>query len=412
MRPNRKIRIGIAIIAVALLLWGIGSLLGRLLSGSTPPENNIALVPDNTVVEPVSASASGRIVRLRDDANVRDAVKTIPARTILTPDMLEFRDPKGGNVDLFVTDIENGAVGYITNRELNFGQDLRKADLVGHISEVGIAGALLPGRRAMIVPLPGKNTLHDLVRIGDRVDVLASFDNQEARTVVQDVRVLAVDVFGKDYPSVKVAMRGDYKAAPRNVGVANPPSPSGGAPAGGNPDAAPGGPNATPTPTPTPGAPAARPDPALTLEVTPEQATAISLTQSSGQNLDFLIRSSSEPRPAPDAAGGAGGAGTTTVQVASITRARLAPYATRNKQAAPAAATGGARTTSNRAPAPRPVRENFNTLPMPQPAPPISVPPLPIDSGRVTAPRPETYEIPVYADGKMVRMDTVRKPQD
>jgi Flp pilus assembly protein CpaB len=432
MRPNRKIRIGIAIIAVAFLLWGFLQMINSL-RGNRQSANNVATAPTNTVVEPVSAPVGERIAYIRADDNPNDSIPGIPARTILTRDMLEFRDARGADTDILVTDIENGAVGFITNRPLGFGQPLRKADLIGHISDVGVAGALLPGRRAMVIPLQGKNTLHDLVRVGDRVDVVASFDQLEARTVVQDVRVLAVDVFGKDFPQVKIAMRGDYKAAPRNVGVANPGSPAGsapagdapatGAPAGSNPGApgqAGAPPAATPTPTPT-GPPPTRPDPAITIEVTPEQATAISLTQSSGQNLDFLIRSRNEPTLAPGAAGGAAGVdgaggAETTVRVASTTRARLAPYATRakapagNQTQAPRASSSQGRGARDLGGFSRPVAPP--TIPVPAPPVTQNVPPLSPDSLGAVKPRPETYDIPVYADGKVARIDTVRRPQD
>jgi Flp pilus assembly protein CpaB len=427
MRPNRKIRIGVAIIAAAFLLWGFVALISSLRRSTSAPTTNVAEI-QNTPIEPVSAPARDRIAFIRNDYNPGDAVTGIPARSILTADMLEYRDSNGGDTGPYVTNIEAGALGYITNRPLNFGERLRKADLVGHISEVGVAGALLPGRRAMVIPLQGKNTLHDLVRIGDRVDIMASFDAVESRTVVQDVRVLAVDVFGKDYPQVKVAMRGDYKATPRDVGVAVPPSPTGGQGQSGNPDSpqtgAPGAAGATPTPTPTAEAPTTRPDPAITIEVTPEQATAISLTQASGQNIDFLIRPRTEPALAPGAGGidGEGtAAGEATVQVASITRPRLAPYATRVKQTG--GNTGGNANRAASAPAParaaRPTRQDSFRDYTPSVSVENRVPVLPPPSTQIvppasvtTTPRVETYDIPVYADGKMVRMDTVRRPQD
>ncbi|MDF2439991.1 MAG: Flp pilus assembly protein RcpC/CpaB [Abditibacteriota bacterium] len=431
MRPNRKIRIGAAILAFGLLLWGLYSLMSRF-RGTVEPQPNSADTSATNAV-PVADAGGDRVVFLRADDNPADDVRFIPARTILTADMVEIRRADVGDTDSFVTDIENGAAGFITRRALPFGSQLSKADLVGHISEVGVAGALLPGSRAMVVPIVNKSTLHDLVRVGDRVDIVASFDQLESRTVVQDVRVLAVDVFGKDYPQVKVAMRGDYKAPARNVSTANPSSPPNagapdaeGAAPGAAPAAAPAA-NGAPAPTPTAGPPPAKPDPALTIEVTPEQATAISLTQASGQNIDFLIRPRSEPRIAPSGAAGtagaltAGGATTdvTSVRVASTTRNRLAPYATRAKQGN---TTTTARTTRSA------TTESFNTREVSRsrdrsdfPVPPyptaplgggnMTVPPAPIPAAR-TVEAPETYDIPVYGDGKLMRTDTVKKPRD
>ena len=428
MRPNRKIRIGLAILAFGLLLWGLYSMVSRF-RGTPQPEVNLADNPTTNTV-PVADTGGDRIVFLRADDNPGDEVRIIPARTILTPDMVEVRRADVGDTDRFVTDIESGASGFITRRDLPFGSQLSKADLVGHISEVGVAGALLPGQRAMVVPIVNKSTLHDLVRVGDRVDIVAAFDQVESRTVVQDVRVLAVDVFGKDYPQVKVAMRGDYKAPPRNIGMANPASPANGGQsgaenggeAGAAGNAAPNGqqaPEAAPTPVPSP---PAKPDPAITVEVTPEQATAISLTQASGQNLDFLIRPRSEPRIAPgtttDAAGVLTATGTATgeaqVRVASTTRNRLAPYATRVKQGNQTTQTrqtssGGGSGSPSRSFSGGGGNRNFMTPPIPSPGSGgMQVLPAPVPQPRVV----ETYDIPVIGDGKIMRIETVKKPMD
>jgi Flp pilus assembly protein CpaB len=443
MRLNRKIRIGAAIVAAALLLLGMISIVNRARTRQSP-EAAAERVAQNTAVQPVSL---GSVAVARAD---------IPERTIITPEMLELRELRSGeDADAFVTDISGQAAGYITLRAVTAGRELRRSDLVGHISDVGIAGALLPGRRAMIVPIPNKSTLHDLVRVGDRIDLVASFDQQEARTIIQDVRVLAVDVFGKDFPQVKIAMRGDYKASPRSFSAANAPSPGENAPATApgtvNPDspegaaqgqAPPAG--AAPQPTATSGPAPARPEPALTVEVTPEQATTIALAQSAGQNLDFLLRPRNEPGAATGTAAGAAGvtlaSGETTLVAASTTRAQLAPYAERVKrsganaggQAGRAAGTGSSAGLADRSPsrtsgsgsyASSRRRDSgssgFGYSPPSIPAV-DSVPPARLDgasriggSAPDAAPAPpQTYDIPVYADGKLVRVETVKKPND
>jgi Flp pilus assembly protein CpaB len=54
--------------------------------------------------------------------------------------------------------------GYITRRGIPRGTPLRRTDLLGHITDVGIAGAVRPGFRAMAIPILNKATLHDLVK--------------------------------------------------------------------------------------------------------------------------------------------------------------------------------------------------------------------------------------------------------
>ena len=429
MRPNRNMRIGAFIAAVALILIGLIYIVSNLFRGAQTPAPTVA-----------QSDGSGGTVAVEPVSNTRIAVarEDIPERSIVTRDMLEMKAAGAGmETAPFVTDPNVQAVGFITSRPIARGSFLRQGDFVGHISEVGIAGALQPGLRAMILPIANKNTLHELVRVGDRVDIVASFDQAEARTIVQDVRVLAVDVFGKDYPPVKVAMRGDYKAAERAVGTANLPSQP--APVAANsPDAPEGsvaGPTVmpaqgqAPTPAPTQGPPPARPEPALTIEVSPEQAAAIALTQAAGQNLDFLLRPRNEPG-APTTVGGENGEvrladGESGVRPASITRAQLAPYANRLKNPSPAkssaSSSNGNRNSGNTREAARPSRAQRSGGNVSYVGPPVlpspdnnrEVPIIPpADVNKMSPPPPATYEIPVYGDGKLVRTDTVKKPRE
>ena len=460
MRLNRKIRIGAALVALALLLLGLVTITRRL-QPDAPPTTVAGNTNANTVAEAgntvAAPASSGRIARARQN---------IPERSIVTPEMLEFRDARPGEESGgFVTDANAQAVGFVTSRPIAAGREVRQADLLGHISDVGVAGALLPGRRAMILPIGGKSTLHDLVRIGDRVDIVASFEQQEARVVAEDVRVLAVDVFGSDYPPVKIAMRGDYKAPARAVSSANPPSPAGSAAGAGgapNPDAPAGqqpiagapaaGAPAGPEPTPTQGPPPARPEAALTIEVTPQQATDIALTQSAGQNIDFLLRARTEPRvPTPGGPGALGAPGSGGVTLASgesrsatfSTRDRLAPNAARARK--PAASPGSGAASAGRAPsrnassqssggASGPIRRgrsrsgggsDYFPPALPDVPPPSrSIPPANPNAGLPVfgpstpgAPsRPSkpalspTYDIPIVAGNKVLRVDTVRRP--
>ena len=423
MRLNRKIRIGAAIVAATLLLLGLITIYRNSRSQTTTGTTFTADTgTDNGV--PVTPVASTRVAVARQD---------IPQRAIITADMFEMKDAAPGeDARVFITNPATQAVGFITARPITARSRIRRGDFVGHISEVGIAGALLPGRRAMIVQVPGKSTLHDLVRIGDRVDVVASFDQQEARTIVQDVRVLAVDVFGKDYPQVKVAMRGTYKAPERSIETAVPPSTpntnppvNADAPAGQNPQAAPQG---APEPTPTQGPPPPAPESSFTLEVTPEQATAIALTQSAGQNIDFLLRPSTEPSVVTGTgAVGANGAtlasgqnGETTIQAVSTTRDRLAPYASRLKRGGTQSNASNKNSVPTReisAPTRARRRPDYGsdfsgpTIPVPE-APTSLSPAAPQSFPQTAPPPPATYEIPVYGDGKLVRTDTVKKPRE
>lgn len=455
MRSTRTIVFGCALIAVALIFWVI---LSKIRHSSAPTVAAVpTALPDGATN--VSAPSAGRIAQAAVD---------IPAGSIVTASMLEMKDYNGPSTKGFITDVDGQAAGFITRVTLTKGSLIRpEDDFIGHISQVGIAGVLRPGTRALVLPLPGKPTLHDLVKIGNSVDIIAAFDGQESRTIVENVRVLAVDVFANDYPPVKAAMRGAYKAEPQGTRIAAaniaPGAPSA-ANAGAAPDSVPPAQNPTPTPVP-PNLPPL--DPALTIEVTPQQAAAIQLAQASGAPLDFLLRPALPGNRSLEATlvsdngtlGGAlGGAGTGQPIVNSVTKRQLAPYAeaVKNRGAANNSKTGGgstgklpggasragdgARDSSSSLGSGRSGRSARAAFPVPDFPPittttsPSEITPTPFNPASISgggngnnggnsefggaggkgerlAPRaPSTYQIPIYSDGGVVRTETVPVP--
>ena len=430
MRSNRKILFGLALIVGAALFYRAFLALSHLgASKSVPVAQNGAPVAVQTVSAP---APSGRIAYAAVD---------IPANSIVTPDMLVLKPNTGPSSKGFLTDIEAQGNGFITRRDIPAGSQIRPdADFIGHVSQTGIAGLLAPGERAMIVPIANKPTLHDLVRIGNYVDVFAAFDGQESRTLVENVRVLGVDVSANDYPNVNAAMRGPYKAAPQSrpaASEATAPSVGVAAPANGNSGAAPGG--VTPTPTPAP-ANAPHPDPALILEVSPRQAAAIQLALASNATMDFLVRPalpsnrSNEPAPVNTIGGatiittGTGMGLGTNSQAVSVTKPQIAPYAESRKNGPKAGggkgSGGGGSSQSPRLTrgGRRPLEAITPDFPLPSSGSNVSTPPAGVPFPPVggssaapsqSAPAPQqSYTIPVYGDGKILRQETVPLPSE
>jgi len=430
MRSNRKILFGLALIVGAALFYRAFLALSHL--GASKP---VPVAQNGTPagVQTVSAPASsGRIAYAAVD---------IPANSIVTPDMLVLKANTGPSSKGFLTDIASQGDGFITRRDIPAGSQIRPdADFIGHLSQTGIAGLLTPGERAMIVPIANKPTLHDLVHIGNYVDIFAAFDAQESRTLVENVRVLGVDLSANDYPNVNAAMRGPFKASPLNRSSASDATGSAvgnAAPANGGGGAAPGG--VSPTPTPTPNN-APRPDSALILEVSPRQAAALQLALASNATLDFLVRPALPANRSNELAptnqnGGASiittGTGTgigTGSQAVSVTKPQIAPYAESRKNGGKAS--GGARSGSGASDnSARPSRSKRRPLepvpldfPLPNPGSNVSTAPVTVPfpsiggssaapSGSAPAPQ-QSYTIPVYGDGKILRQETVPLPAE
>ena len=396
MGSNRNIRIGVALMGGAFLLL-VAFLVWKFSRGPAQP----------TVVD-ANPTSGATPIAMRSDRLSAVALVDLPARSIITASDFRMEElPEGMTTAGLVTDPDSQGIGFITNRPIRRNDRIRTNYLAGHISEVGIAGALQPGTRAMMFPIPTKSTLHDLVRVGDFVDVIASFDQQESRTIVENVRVLAVDVFMKDYPVTSAAVRGPFKAPGRagRSGGASPPQATSGQPA--TPATQPQN-GAAPTPTPTP-TPTATPQPApvapaLTLEVTPDQANRISLAANSGAAIDLLsVRRAPMPVLVPGATPG-------VVRAVSVNRAQLAPYAESKKASSGSKSASASRSANRSSGSGRdyPSDSGFSgpLIPVPETGS-TGLVPLPVDGA--TTPK-ETYDIPIYADGTRVRVDTVLKP--
>ena len=385
MRSNSKIRFGIIALVAALLLFLIWLLFLRS-SSTTEVATGTQTGPG---VNSVKAAAPTNMVAVSNAA--------IADHSLLAPDMFRMVQlPAGASTDNYITD--PGALrGFITNRSLPSGARLQRADLLGHITQLGVGGLVRPGFRAQVVPIQNKATLHDLIHIGDYVDVIASFDQQESRAIVQNVRVLAVDIYGKDFPQVPIAARGPNRA---------------------NSPLASGAPTPTPTAAPANGAAPPAPEAAVTLEVTPQQAANLALAQAIPAPLDLILR----PRPevtevvlgtTPGASGTPG-----AVPIVGTTRVRLAPYAERYKRnpsgnARPAAVASTRTASTERSSGGGGGRIN-SVMPQPDgfPNPDYNVKPAQPngDTFPTPVPPPSTYKIPVYGDGKLVREDEVPVP--
>ncbi len=392
MRLNRLAQIGLIVIVGAVLLW-IG------LKAFGPKKSNLAQNDANTAnatnapgVTPVSVN-SQQSAQGRSHGRGYKARFYIPERTLLTRDMFVdgSLDPADDN-DKFVTDFLTEGYSYITANSIPLGQHLKRSDLLGSIRELGVSAAVHDGYRAHVLTLVNKPTLHDIVSIGDYVDVVATFDQVETRVLADGVRVLAVDVYGRDYEKASVAKRGSQSAGPNAPAHPDPNA----TPVPGQPPV----PEGEPAPTPVPQGQQAPPpvrETALTLEVKPEQAAAIALAAASGAVLDYLI----QPRPSTLAA--------PQLTEARVTKAMVAPYALANKRSGSTTSSNNTRTVSTSSSGGG--GGGRTRTPIWEPPVPSPTGITPIDITAMSTPKPKTYDIVIYPDGLPPRVNTVPIPK-
>ncbi|BCV23448.1 Flp pilus assembly protein CpaB [Gelria sp. Kuro-4] len=133
-------------------------------------------------------------------ARVAIAKREIAARTVISGEMLEFKEmPVEYVLPGTVVDVKDAA-GKIAVTDIYPGELILSSKLVAR-SDVaaGLAAKVEKGRRAISIPVNNITALHGLINTGDRVDVLVTFnapDEQKApvtSTIIQNVPVLAVD---------------------------------------------------------------------------------------------------------------------------------------------------------------------------------------------------------------------------
>lgn len=145
-------------------------------------------------------SAAGQVT-----ARVVVAKTVIPAKTVITIDMLELKEiPREFLLQGVVQDPKEIA-GSISRGEITIGEQVTKSKLVGTKNSVeGLALMIPTGKRAVSLAINDVSGISGLVTPGDRVDVLSTFELSTkdltgqvvnatiTNLVLQDIEVLAV----------------------------------------------------------------------------------------------------------------------------------------------------------------------------------------------------------------------------
>lgn len=163
-----------------------------------------------TAVQPKSSSTSGTPVVV--------ASRDIPARTLLTADMVTLKPvPDGLHLAGVLTDTKL-AVGKYTKQSVLAGQQVVSTQVTDNTNDLGFSGTIPDNMRGVSISVTEVSVAGGLIQPGDYVDVLGTFqvfsrqadpnafaapDSQGAKnlvtmTVLQNVQVLAVGQAGQD----------------------------------------------------------------------------------------------------------------------------------------------------------------------------------------------------------------------
>ena len=138
------------------------------------------------------------------------AKQEIPAYTAITPDMVTTIDVTSGNYLINTADKPETVVGTIAQSPIGAGQivytnQISRIDLIAGGNPLFMT--LKDGQRAMSLDVNEVTGVSNLLRVGNRVDIIAVYNGKEASgtsvhglatTVLQNVPILAI---GKQYES-------------------------------------------------------------------------------------------------------------------------------------------------------------------------------------------------------------------
>ena len=136
-----------------------------------------------------------------DRINIVVAAVDIPARTLITPDMLtETELPRQFVHDSYYFNPQDLALGFVTITDIEEGQPVQR-------NMIDANAGLEPGFRAISLAVDQVGSVGGNVRPGNRVDIIVSYVDQGeqalTRILLEDVRVLAVNSLlpsGSDTP--------------------------------------------------------------------------------------------------------------------------------------------------------------------------------------------------------------------
>ena len=123
------------------------------------------------------------------------AGRDIPARTVLTQNLLQTRTVAANSVPEGTASAPFELVGQVTTVAISAGSPIAHQMAAPRDINMGMAYAIPPSMRAVAIPLDPVSGVAGFARPGDHVDVLATFTEAEnravTRTILQNVTLLA-----------------------------------------------------------------------------------------------------------------------------------------------------------------------------------------------------------------------------
>ncbi len=128
------------------------------------------------------------------DVDVVVPARDIPAKSVLSSEMLTTKKVKPSDVPDGAARNARELVGYVAVDLLPANAPIKRSQVMSR-GAAGLSGIVPPGMRAITVPVDPIAGVGGLLKPGDRVDVIATYevqDNAIATNLLQDVELLAL----------------------------------------------------------------------------------------------------------------------------------------------------------------------------------------------------------------------------
>jgi pilus assembly protein CpaB len=152
------------------------------------------------------------------DISVVVPVMDIPPNTVLTADKLAMAKMPADQAPKTALREPAEAVGAVALTKLVAQKAILTSQVMARGPGLGLAGIVPPGMRAVTVAVDPVTGVAGLLKAGDRVDVVATFeagDNLVAKTILQDIELLALG-------AETIAVEGDVEEEPAPEAEATP----------------------------------------------------------------------------------------------------------------------------------------------------------------------------------------------
>lgn len=122
----------------------------------------------------------------------------IPAKTKVTAEMIQIQNIPAEYLQPGAVRDRTQVVGVVSREHIIAGEQVTGRRLLSERKSAGLTGIIPPGKRAVTIAVNDVSGVGGMIRPGDHVDVMATFDQGTAGdfigdVVLQDIQVLAVN---------------------------------------------------------------------------------------------------------------------------------------------------------------------------------------------------------------------------